>query len=87
MSVMGLESPNFQFITGGLTYRWSETHNRQRRSFREVDIGTDQEKGVFEGESSVPTEPEAAPDQEVRDEGERAFEEGADTSPSPADYE
>jgi hypothetical protein len=75
MSLMGLEAPNYQSITGGLTYRWSETRVPIQRSFREVDIGTDQERGVFEGEASVPTEAEAAPDQEVREEGEGAFEE------------
>ena len=49
-SLRGKNSPQFWGIQFGLTYRFLEREERLKQTAREVDISTDQEKGVFEGE-------------------------------------
>ncbi len=49
-ALMGVHAPSFSQYGLHLTYRWAKTHRRQTRTFKEVDIGTDQESGTFQGE-------------------------------------
>ncbi len=53
-SVMGKNSPSYHAMSAGLIYRWAETHNSPRKTFKEVPIYTDQESGRFEGDSTTP---------------------------------
>ena len=50
-SLIGVNSPNFQNFRLGVTYRWAQTTVRRPRTFQQVDIRTNQEEGVFQGES------------------------------------
>jgi hypothetical protein len=52
-SIMGNRSPAFHAMGAGMIYRWAETRNRPRRSFREVPIHTDQEAGRFDGDATM----------------------------------
>lgn len=53
-SIMGKHSPSFHAMSAGLIYRWAETRNRPRKTFKEVPIYTDQESGKFDGDSTTP---------------------------------
>ncbi len=62
-SLMGNRSPAFHAAGAGLIYRWAETRNRPRRTFREVPIYTDQEAGRFDSET-VPESESLTTDQD-----------------------
>lgn len=49
-ALLGNRSPNFYTAMLGLTYRWSETSKRVKRTLQDVDIGIDQDVGQFPGE-------------------------------------
>ena len=51
-TLMGNNSPSYSRFATGLTYRWSETINKRKRSFKEVPIWKDQDAGKFAGEES-----------------------------------
>jgi len=51
-SLMGNRSLSYHAMGVGYVYRWAETRNRPRKTFKEVPIGTDQESGKFEGDKT-----------------------------------
>lgn len=56
-SLMGERAPLFTQVTGGLSYRWAKINGKVKRSFKEVDIGTDQNKGLFDQEGNYQPSP------------------------------
>lgn len=74
MSLAGNNAPKFFTMTGGLTYRWAETKIRERRTFQEVHIETDQESGDFQGEKNDKFEPRAPNPERILEEPSRGDE-------------
>lgn len=56
-SLMGTRAAAYHALGAGFIYRWAETRNRPRKTFKDVPIGTDLESGKFEGEK--PSEEES----------------------------
>jgi len=50
-SLMGNESPNYYRFSLGFTYRWAQTKVQRTKTYKEVNIETDQDSGKFQGES------------------------------------
>jgi hypothetical protein len=69
--LFGNRAPFYQNIALSLTYRWAKSARRNQKTFREVDIGTDQESGQFQGEiQGKDLEPKAAQPERIREEPE-----------------
>ncbi len=60
-SALGNNSSRFTEFGVSITFREATTRRRARTTFQEVDIGTDQESGVFQGEIQGKPAPEEAP--------------------------
>ncbi|MBS1985707.1 MAG: hypothetical protein JST16_16225 [Bdellovibrionales bacterium] len=68
-AVMGNHSPHYQEMAIGLMFREAKIVKKSKRTFREVDIGTDQEAGQFQGETNnAPAAPQGTPTESPRDE-------------------
>jgi hypothetical protein len=50
-SWMGNRSASFNEFSLGFVYRWAQKKLQRQKTFQQVDIRTDQEAGVFQGES------------------------------------
>jgi hypothetical protein len=68
-SLVGNEAPSFHRFGVGFMYRWAQTKRSRPRTFQEVDIGTDQEEGRFQGEEqSGSNEPRATENTPIKEE-------------------
>ena len=50
-ALLGNNSAKFHDFPAGITYRWAQKKSQRKRTFQQVDITTDQETGVFQGEN------------------------------------
>jgi len=74
-SLFGNRAPYFQHMGLSLTYRWAKTVRVNPRTFKEVDIGTDQESGQFQGEvQGKDLEPKTSNPERIREESDEVFE-------------
>lgn len=67
-SLFGKDSARFVSYGAGISFREATTQNRPRKTFQEVDIGTDQEAGMFQGEVQGKPMPEESGDNTGGDE-------------------
>lgn len=68
-SLLGNRAPYYQSAALSLTYRWAKSVRKSTRTFHEVDIGTDQESGQFQGEiQGKELEPKAVRPERIREE-------------------
>lgn len=79
MSMRGNNSPQFTRFLVGMTYRWAETKIREKRTYQEVHIETDQESGTFQGEKNEKPERRAPNPERIEAEPSR----GDDSSDEP----
>jgi hypothetical protein len=69
ISLTGQDSANYQRIGLGFVYRWAERRRVRPKTFQQVDIRTDHEAGVFQGEKQLEAlEPKPKPQQPITEE-------------------